>query len=81
MRLSPESQWSAANPVDVHALQELKLSDNKFPFMEFETGGYHSVVFGQKTATPTTPRACARPSTTPPRSATTSQTAGQRWSE
>lgn len=41
--------WLAANPVDVLCLQELKLSDDKFPSRVFADAGYQSAVFGQKT--------------------------------
>lgn len=49
VRLPQVLDWLAANPVDVLCLQELKLSDDKFPLKELETAGYHSAVFGQKT--------------------------------
>ena len=38
-----------AQPVDVLALQELKLTDDKFPHSAFEAAGYQAVAFGQKT--------------------------------
>lgn len=41
--------WLAANPVDVLALQELKLTDDKFPFEAFAQAGYQAQCFGQKT--------------------------------
>ena len=49
VRLPQVLDWLVANPVDVLCLQELKLSDDKFPLMELEAAGYHSAVFGQKT--------------------------------
>ena len=49
VRLPQVIDWLAANPVDTLCLQELKLSDEKFPFKELEAAGYHSVAFGQKT--------------------------------
>lgn len=49
VRLPQVLDWLAANPVDVLALQELKLSDDKFPFDAFTQGGYHAQCFGQKT--------------------------------
>lgn len=49
VRLPQVLDWLAANPVDVLCLQELKLSDDKFPIKELEAAGYHSAVFGQKT--------------------------------
>jgi exodeoxyribonuclease-3 len=49
VRLPQVLDWLAANPVDVLALQELKLTDDKFPHAAFEAAGYQSVCFGQKT--------------------------------
>ncbi|MBT9474636.1 exodeoxyribonuclease III [Polaromonas sp.] len=49
VRLPQVLDWLAANPVDVLCLQELKLSDDKFPLKELQAAGYHSAVFGQKT--------------------------------
>ena len=49
VRLPQVLSWLAANPVDVLCLQELKLSDDKFPLQALEAAGYHSAVFGQKT--------------------------------
>ena len=49
VRLPQVLDWLAANPVDVLCLQELKLSDEKFPTKEIEAAGYHSAFFGQKT--------------------------------
>ncbi len=49
VRLPQVLDWLAANPVDALCLQELKLSDDKFPLKELEAAGYHSAVFGQKT--------------------------------
>ena len=49
VRLPQVLDWLAANPVDALCLQELKLTDEKFPFKEIEAAGYHSAVFGQKT--------------------------------
>lgn len=49
VRLPQVLDWLAANPVDVLCLQELKLSDDKFPLQELEAAGYQSAVFGQKT--------------------------------
>ena len=48
-RLQHVLDWLAANPVDVLCLQELKLSDDKFPLMELQAAGYEAAVFGQKT--------------------------------
>ena len=49
VRLPQVLDWLIANPVDVLCLQELKLSDDKFPLQALEAAGYHSAVFGQKT--------------------------------
>lgn len=49
VRLPQVLDWLAANPVDVLALQELKMTDDKFPTEAFTEVGYHSVCFGQKT--------------------------------
>ncbi len=49
VRLPQVLDWLAANPVDALCLQELKLSDDKFPLRELAAAGYQSAVFGQKT--------------------------------
>jgi len=49
VRLPQVLDWRAASPVDVLALQELKLTDDKFPHTAFADAGYQSVSFGQKT--------------------------------
>jgi exodeoxyribonuclease-3 len=49
VRLPQVIDWLAANPVDALCLQELKLTDEKFPFKALEEVGYHSAAFGQKT--------------------------------
>jgi len=49
VRLPQVLDWLAANPVDALCLQELKLSDDKFPLQALEAAGYQSAVFGQKT--------------------------------
>ncbi|HEX9720367.1 MAG TPA: exodeoxyribonuclease III [Ramlibacter sp.] len=49
-RLQHVLEWTAANPVDVLCLQELKLTDDKFPLEVLRSAGYeHCAVFGQKT--------------------------------
>ncbi len=49
-RLQHVLDWLAANPVDALCLQELKLTDDKFPFDALGAAGYpHCAVFGQKT--------------------------------
>ena len=49
VRLPQVLDWLAAHPVDVLALQELKLTDDKFPAAAFTEAGYHAQWFGQKT--------------------------------
>ncbi len=49
VRLPQVIDWLAANPVDALCLQELKLTDEKFPHAALEAIGYSSAVFGQKT--------------------------------
>ena len=49
VRLPQVLDWLSAHPVDVLVLQELKLTDDKFPFDAFTQAGYHAQCFGQKT--------------------------------
>ena len=49
VRLPQVLDWLAANPVDALCLQELKLSDDKFPLEALMAAGYQCAVFGQKT--------------------------------
>jgi exodeoxyribonuclease-3 len=49
VRLPQVIDWLNANPVDVLALQELKLTDDKFPALALGEAGYQSQWFGQKT--------------------------------
>ncbi|MEP6971022.1 MAG: exodeoxyribonuclease III [Betaproteobacteria bacterium] len=49
VRLPQVLDWLAANPVEVLCLQELKLSDDKFPRDALQQAGYHSAAFGQRT--------------------------------
>ena len=49
VRLPQVLDWLAANPTDVLALQELKLTDDKFPVTAFKEAGYQAHWFGQKT--------------------------------
>ena len=49
VRLPQVLDWLAAHPVDVLALQELKLTDDKFPAAAFAEAGYCAQWFGQKT--------------------------------
>lgn len=48
-RLQHVLDWLAANPVDVLCLQELKMTDDKFPTEALRNAGYEAVFFGQKT--------------------------------
>ena len=49
VRLPQVLDWLQANPVDVLALQELKMTDDKFPAEAFTQAGYCAQWFGQKT--------------------------------
>lgn len=49
VRLPHVLEWLAANPVDVLALQELKMTDDKFPVDALAQAGYQAQCFGQKT--------------------------------
>jgi len=49
VRLPQVLDWLNTNPVDVLVLQELKMTDDKFPFDAFTQAGYHAHCFGQKT--------------------------------
>mgnify|MGYP003377920628 CR=1 FL=1 len=49
VRLPQVLDWLAGNPVDILCLQELKLTDEKFPHEALSQAGYHSAAFGQKT--------------------------------
>ena len=49
VRLPQVLEWLKANPVDVLALQELKMTDDKFPAQAFAEAGYQAQWFGQKT--------------------------------
>ena len=49
VRLPQVLQWLQDQPVDVLCLQELKLSDDKFPHQALAEAGYQSVCLGQKT--------------------------------
>jgi exodeoxyribonuclease III len=48
-RLQHVLDWLIAHPVDVLCLQELKMTDDKFPLEVLQSAGYHAAVFGQKT--------------------------------
>ena len=49
VRLPQVLDWLGRQPVDVLWLQELKLTEDKCPFMELRSAGYEAVAFGQKT--------------------------------
>ncbi|MCA0177286.1 MAG: exodeoxyribonuclease III [Proteobacteria bacterium] len=49
VRLPQVLDWLAANPVDVLALQETKLTDDKFPQAALAEAGWQAVWFGQRT--------------------------------
>ena len=49
VRLPQVLDWLGTHPVDVLVLQELKMTDDKFPFDAFTQAGYHAHCFGQKT--------------------------------
>ncbi len=49
VRLPQVLAWLEANPVEALCLQELKLTDDKFPFGALKEAGYESAAFGQKT--------------------------------
>lgn len=49
VRLPHVLAWLERNPVEVLALQETKLPDDRFPTAEFEAAGYRAVFSGQKT--------------------------------
>lgn len=48
-RLQHVLDWLATNPVDALCLQELKLTDDKFPHEVLAAAGYQAAAFGQKT--------------------------------
>ncbi|MSP35939.1 MAG: exodeoxyribonuclease III, partial [Limnohabitans sp.] len=47
--LKAQESLGAEHAVDVLALQELKMTDDKFPHAAFTEAGYHAQWFGQKT--------------------------------
>lgn len=49
VRLPHVLEWLQAHPVDVLALQELKQTEDKFPFDALRAAGYEALVFGQPT--------------------------------
>jgi exodeoxyribonuclease III len=49
VRLPQVLDWLSTNPVDVLALQEIKLTDDKFPHDALLAAGYLAQCFGQKT--------------------------------
>lgn len=49
VRLPHLIEWLRATAPDVVGLQELKCTDEQFPFAELEAAGYHAAANGQKT--------------------------------
>jgi len=49
VRLPQLLDWLAQNTPDIVALQEIKLTNDKFPVAELEAAGYHACFHGQKT--------------------------------
>ena len=49
VRLPQVLQWLETSPIDVLGLQELKLTDDKFPYEAIKEAGYAVEAFGQKT--------------------------------
>lgn len=49
VRLPHVLDWVKRVGPDVLALQETKLTDDKFPLLEIEAAGYHAIFAGQKT--------------------------------
>jgi exodeoxyribonuclease-3 len=49
VRLPQLTTWVGSSPVDVLALQEIKLQDNEFPRAEIEALGFQAAWSGQKT--------------------------------
>jgi exodeoxyribonuclease-3 len=49
VRLPQVLAWLSHHPVDVLALQETKVTDDRFPHAEFLAAGYTALAFGQKT--------------------------------
>jgi len=47
--LKAQEALGADQAIDVLALQELKMTDDKFPHQAFTDAGYHAQWFGQKT--------------------------------
>ncbi len=49
VRLPHVLDWLERVEPDVLAVQETKLTDDKFPLLEIEAAGYHAIYAGQKT--------------------------------
>ena len=47
--LKAQESLGLDHAIDVLALQELKMTDDKFPLAAFTEAGYHAQWFGQKT--------------------------------
>lgn len=48
IRLEPVLKWIAEEKPDVLCLQEIKCTDDKFPYLDFAEIGYKAVILGQK---------------------------------
>src|ERR1700754_893130 len=48
IRLENVLRWIAEEKPDVLCLQEIKCTDDKFPFLDFLEIGYKAVILGQK---------------------------------
>src|SRR5262245_31262770 len=48
IRLETVLRWINENQPDVLCLQEIKCTDDKFPFLDFAEIGYQAVILGQK---------------------------------
>jgi exodeoxyribonuclease-3 len=49
VRLPQLMDWLSRNPLDLVALQELKVTEDEFPLAELEAAGWHALINGQKT--------------------------------
>lgn len=49
VRLPQLLDWQQASSVDIIGLQEIKLTDDRFPFMQLQAAGYQAICHGQKT--------------------------------
>ena len=49
VRLPQVLDWLAQEQPDLLALQEIKLTDDRFPNADIQAAGYHAIYAGQKT--------------------------------